>query len=76
MSYKKINKGNPRWVRQGQGNKIGGDYHWEYAKDGKYYAEGFYKTAQEAYDACVKHQELMDRWRNPEKYAGVITIEE
>ncbi len=61
------NKGNPKWVRQGQGNKKYGDYHWEYRKDGKYYAEGYYKTAEEAHNACLRHQ----RW-----YGGIIYNED
>lgn len=31
-------KGNPRWVREGRGNKKTGMFHWEYALNGKYYA--------------------------------------
>jgi len=75
MSFKQIRKGNPKWVRQGQGNKTG-DFHWEYRKEGKYYAQGYYKTAEEAYQACLDHQAWIDRFRNPEKYAGVLTFED
>ncbi len=74
MSLKQFRKGNPKWVRQGQGNKTG-DYHWEYRMDGKYYAQGYYKTADEAYEACVAHQKWMDRWRNPEKHQGLLIDE-
>jgi len=74
MGFKQIRKGNPKWVRQGQGNKTG-DFHWEYRMYGKYYAEGYYKTAQEAYEACVKHQEWMRLWRDPESFKGAIKIE-
>lgn len=50
----------PLWVRTGRGNKTG-RYHWEYGKDCKYYAHGFYKTAEEAHEACLKHQEDMKK---------------
>lgn len=67
----RISKGNPKWVRQGQGNKTYGDFHWEYRKDGRYYAQGFFQTAQEAHEDCIKHQELMELWHNPEKYKNL-----
>ncbi len=66
----KYHKGNPKWVRQGRGNKTHGDFHWEYCKDGEYHAHGFYHTAKEAYEACIKHQAHREMWRNPEKYSG------
>lgn len=60
----KISKGLPKWVRENYGK-----YRWEYQKDGKYYAQGFYKTAQEAHEACIEHQRNMERYneifRNP-----------
>jgi hypothetical protein len=56
----KNSKGNLKWVRSGKGNKTTGEYHWEYAKDGKYYAQGFYHTPEEAYEACLKHQGIKE----------------
>lgn len=50
-----------KWVRTKFGNPVKGEYHWEYQKNGKYYAHGFYKTAEEAHEACIKHQESMDK---------------
>lgn len=64
---KQIRKGNPKWVRE-----VYGKYRWEYQKHGKYYSEGYYETSQEAHEACVKHQERMDMWRNPERHQGIF----
>jgi len=72
MAIKVKPKGLPRWVRSGRGTKNNGYFHWEYQLSGKYYGEGFYHTADEAYDACVQHQKLMDVWRNPEKHTDKI----
>lgn len=64
---KPIRKGNLKWVCE-----MYGKYRWEYQKDGKYYAEGYYDTAQEAHEACVKHQQLMEIWRNPDNHHGML----
>ena len=52
-------KGNPKWVREGWGNKTNGALHWEYRINGKYYAHGFYHTPEEAHQECIKHQEMI-----------------
>ena len=62
MAIDKSSKGNPKWVREERGK-----YYYEYQKDGEYWARGYFKTAIEAHQACLNHQEYIDMWKDPEK---------
>lgn len=73
---KKIQKGNPLWVRSGKGTKKHGMFHWEYQKNGKYYAEGFYNTAQDAHEACISHQEWMAKFENPDSVKALLVYDD
>jgi len=49
-----------------------GEFHWEYSKNGEYWAHRFYETAEEAHEAYKKHQEQQELWKNSDKVSGKL----